>query len=428
MKSLHKLLALALALVIGVTTLAGCGGGSGSSSSSSSASSSSSGDSSTSQVESMDLTNVTDPYLATSGLAGDTVVARVGEADITAAELLYWINYGTELTLSQYGGYMTDLPWDTDLGDGKTLSDQIKQSALEAAALYALLPTLAEKEGLSVTQETLDQLDSQHKQAVEALGSEEVAEHSFWYQMITWDLLSKLSTCADLHLQLQNLYYGEGSENYPTDAEVLAYAQDELGVYRAKHILLATKDTETGEALDEAAAAEKKEKADELLAQLRAADDPVALFDELMNEYSEDPGLSSYPDGYTAQKGQMVPEFEEAALALKDGEISDVVYSESTGYHIILRLPLDPADYRSQLVAQLMQVKTDGWLEEYGLETTEAYDQIDPASFREKVVSLQAAVQAEVNEVLQAQEGDSSESSSASSSVSSGSDSSSQEG
>ena len=25
-------------------------------------------------------------------------------------------------------------------------------------------------------------------------------------------------------------------------------------------------------------------------------------------------------------------------------------YSESTGYHIILRLPLDPADYRSQLV------------------------------------------------------------------------------
>ena len=87
-----------------------------------------------------------------------------------------------------------------------------------------------------------------------------------------------------------------------------------------------------------------------------------------------------------------------------------MVYSASTGYHIILRLPLDPADYRSQLVAQLMQGKTDEWLEEYGLETTEAYDQIDPASFRDKVVSLQAAVQSEIDAALQEQEADSSQS------------------
>ena len=417
MKPIKRFLAAALALVMGLSALAGCGGGSSSSSSAASSSgASSSASSSTSEVEAMDLTGVTDPYLATSGLAGDTIVARVGETDITAAELLYWINYGIELTLSQYNGYMTELPWDTDLGDGMTLSDQMKKSALEAAALYALLPTLAQKEGLSVTQETLDQLESQRAQAVETLGNEELAERSFWYQMLTWDLLSQMSTCADLHLQLQNLYFGEGSEGYPTDAEVLAYAQDELGVYRAKHILLATKNVETGEALDEEAAAQKKATAEDLLAQLRAAEDPVALFDELMNEYSEDPGLASYPDGYTAYKGQMVPEFEEAALALKDGEISDVVYSESTGYHIILRLPLDPADYRNQLVAQLMQGKTDAWLAEYGLETMDAYDQLDPAAFREKVVSMKAAVQQEVNAVLEAKEQESSDSSSAASS------------
>ena len=419
MKPLKRFLAAAMALAMGLSALSGCGGGDSSSASSSSAVSSStssgSSDSTSSQVQPMDLTGVTDPYLATSGLTGDTVVARVGEADITAAELLYWVNYGTELMLSQYGGYMTELPWDSDLGDGTTLSDQMKRSALEAAALYALLPTLAQKEGLSVTQETLDQLESQHTQAVEALGSEETAEHSFWYQMITWDLLELLSTRADLHLQLQNLYFGEGGEGYPTDAEVLAYAQDELGIYRAKHILLATVDTQTREPLDEAAAAEKKATAEDLLAQLRAAEDPVALFDELMNQYSEDPGLATNPDGYTAVEGQMVPEFEQAALSLKDGEISDVVYSESTGYHIILRLPLDPADYRSQVVAQLMQVKSDGWLEEYGLETLEAYDQIDPADFREKVLSLQAAVQEEVNAVLEAQEQESADTSAASS-------------
>ena len=318
MKSIKRILAAALALVMGLSAFTGCGSGSSSSSSSSGSgsTSSSSSSSSSSQVQAMDLTGVTDPYLATSGLAGDTVVARVGQADITAAELLYWVNYGTELTLAQYSGYLTELPWDTDLGDGTTLADQLKESALEAAALYALLPTLAQQEGISATQETLDQLEEQHAQAVETLGSEELAEHSFWYQMITWDLLSLLSTRADLHLQLQNLYYGEGSEDYPTDAEVLAYAQDELGIYRAKHILLATKDVTTGEALDEETAAKQKETAQGLLEQLRAAEDPVALFDQLMNEYSEDPGLAANPDGYTAYKGQMVPEFEEAALAL----------------------------------------------------------------------------------------------------------------
>ena len=410
MNNMKRLLSLALVLALAVSALAGCGGGDGSASSADPAGSA---PSSSSQTEALDLSQITDPYLATSGLAGDTVVARAGDQDITAAQLLYWLNYGAELYLVSSGATsVDDLPWDTDLEDGMTFADQLKASALDAAAFYALLPAVAQEEGLSVNQETLDQLEDQRTQMLDQLGGDETAlEHYFWYQMLTWDLLSQMNQRSDLHLQLQELYYGEDSGSYPTDAEVLSYAQDELGVYRAKHILLATVDTQTREPLDEETIAQKKAQADDLLSQLRAAEDPVALFDELMNQYSEDTGLAAYPDGYTAQKGQMVPAFEEAALALQDGEISDVVYSETTGYHIILRLPLDPADYRDQLVAQLMQTRSDGWLEEYGLETLDAYDQIDPAAFREQVVLLQNAVVAELNAVLEAQQADGADSS-----------------
>ena len=412
MKTMKRLFSLALVLALAVSALTGCGGGDGSASSADPAGSVPS-DSSADPAEALDLSQITDPYLATSGLAGDTVVARAGDQDITAAQLLYWVNYGTELYLVSSGATsVNDLPWDTDLGDGVTFADQMKQSALDAAAFYALLPTVAQGEGLSVTQETLDSLEEQRTQMLEQLGGDETAlEHYFWYQMLTWDQMSDMSQRSDLHLQLQNLYYGEGSDEYPTDAEVLSFAQDELGIYRAKHILLMTVDPETREPLDEETIAQKKAQADDLLSQLRAAEDPVALFDELMNQYSEDTGLAAYPDGYTAQKGQMVPAFEEAALALQDGEISDVVYSETTGYHIILRLPLDPADYRDHLVAQLMQTRRDGWLEEYGLETLDAYDQIDPAAFREQVVLLQNAVVTEINAVLEAQQADGSDSS-----------------
>ena len=410
MNNMKRLLSLALVLALAVSALAGCGGGDGSAFSADPAGSA---PSSSSQTEALDLSQITDPYLATSGLAGDTVVARAGDQDITAAQLLYWVNYGAELYLVSSGATsVNDLPWDTDLGDGVTFADQMKQSALDAAAFYALLPTVAQGEGLSVTQETLDSLEEQRTQMLEQLGGDETAlEHYFWYQMLTWDQMSDMSQRSDLHLQLQNLYYGEGSDEYPTDAEVLSFAQDELGIYRAKHILLMTVDPETREPLDEETIAQKKAQADDLLSQLRAAEDPVALFDELMNQYSEDTGLAAYPDGYTAQKGQMVPAFEEAALALQDGEISDVVYSETTGYHIILRLPLDPADYRDQLVAQRMQTRTDQWLEEYGVETLEAYDQLDPAAFREQVVLLQNAVVTEINAVLEAQQADGSDSS-----------------
>ena len=87
-----RLLALVLALVLGAGLLSGCSGGDSSSSGSGDASSSSGGSDVSEQVEPMDLTGVTDPYLATAGVAGDAVVASAGEYEILAADYLYWLN------------------------------------------------------------------------------------------------------------------------------------------------------------------------------------------------------------------------------------------------------------------------------------------------------------------------------------------------
>ena len=413
-----RLLALALTCALGLTLLSGCAGGDSSSSSSGSADGS---DTSASQVEPMDLTGVTDPYLATAGLAGDTVVATVGESDITAGEVLYWLNYGVELYLSQNMYYgITQVPWDDQLTEDATVKDALMQSALETAAFYRVLPVMAQREGLTLPQETLDELEEAMSAAVASAGSEQALEHQLWYQMTTPDGYRAMYTAGEYYDLLQQLYYGEGTEGYPTDAEVLSYAQDELGVYRAKHILLLTKDMSqtvtnedgtTGYApLDEATIAEKKALADDLLAQLRAAEDPIALFDQLMNEYSEDTGLESNPDGYTTVKGQMVPAFEETALALKDGEISDVVESDY-GYHIILRLPLDLDQFRSQLIGDKMEQQSNQWLEEYGVKTNEVYDQIDPQAFWEKAQSLTLGAKNEIQAVMDAKTAEDSSSS-----------------
>ena len=426
-----RLLSAALALALGASLLTGCSKGADGS-----GSQSGSGDSS-SDVQAMDLTDVTDPYLATAGIAGDTVVGTVGEYEVTADSLLYWLNYNISYTKQQYSAYgITDMRWDETSDDGTTTAQALLKTAMQLASFYRLLPELAAKEGLSVSQETIDGLKDDEASITQQLGSETLKDHYFWMQMLTPALYQKMYQASEASGLLQDKYFGEGTQGYPTDAEVKTYAEDELGYYRAKHILLLTKDMTqtvtnddgtTGYApLDDETIAQKKAKADELLQQLRASDDPIALFDELMNENSEDTGLAANPDGYTTSKGAMVPEFEQAALALKEGEISDVVESDY-GYHIILRLPLDLDQFRSQLIGDKMEQQSNQWLEEYGVKTNEVYDQIDPQAFWEKAQSLTLGAKNEIQAVMDAKTAKDS-SSSADGSASTGTDGSSSSG
>ena len=390
MKRIKHFGALALALVMALTALSGCG----QKNPVSSGSSSGSGSSSDAPSVSMDLSQITDPYLTVSGLAGDEVLVKVGGAEITAADYLYWLRRVIENYLAPFGGQMTTLPWDSEASEGVTFGQQLEQDALDAAVLHCMLREMARQEGLTPDPSIAEDLEQQYINMILQADSDETqVTHIFWAQMLTKDLLLRLNENNDLYDQLANLYYGENSGHYPTDAEVNAYLE-EAGRYRAKHILLATIDLDTREPLDKATIDQKKATADDLLAQLRAAEDPITLFDQLMHEHSEDTGLATNPEGYTTYKGEMVAPFEEAALALKAGEISDVVESD-LGYHIILRLPMSADEYRSDCIAHLFEQRIDEERERLGEERTAAFDKLDVASFWDNMRALQAAVQAE---------------------------------
>ena len=145
------------------------------------------------------------------------------------------------------------------------------------------------------------------------------------------------------------------------------------------------------EPLDEATVAEKKALAEDVLAQIRAAADPAAKFDELMHEHSEDTGLATNPDGYVAYPGQMVPEFEQGAKALKGGEISGLVES-LYGYHILMRIPMDPEQFRASKTAQLMDQMAGQWLEESPIQSNDAFAAIAPVETIDKMTALQETI------------------------------------
>lgn len=429
MPTLKRLGALSLSLVLALTTFTGCGAKGDNSSSS--------GSSSTSQAETMDLSSVTDPFLATAGLSGDTVVATAGDAKITADNLLYWLAATVDSTAQYYammGMSASDLPWDTEMEDGSTMAEGLLNSALQTAALYSLVPVIAQQEGLSVSDESTQTLQQAMDKLAEQAGSQDMVDHMLWSSALTRDLYTRMYQAGDLNTQLMNRYYGDGAPDAPKDEDILTYVSDELQIaYKAKHILLKTVDTDkpikdedgkaTGEyePLDDATVAQKKATAEDILAQLQAADDKEALFDELMKEYSEDTDSSgnvNSPEGYEAKSGQMVAAFEEAALALQPGQISGIVESPF-GYHIILRLPIQAADYREQYVSYLMSQRQQSWLEQFPVETNDEFKKIDPAAFYAQLTALRNTVQSEFEAAQPEDSGDSSSSSSGSSSGSS---------
>src|SRR4029077_13997828 len=107
---------------------------------------------------------------------------------------------------------------------------------------------------------------------------------------------------------------------------------------RASHILLSTKDSSTNTELTDDKKAAKKKQAEDLVKRARAGED----FAKLAKEFSDDPGSKDKGGEYTFPRGQMVPEFEAAAFAMKTNQISDVVTTQF-GYHIIKLIDKTPA-------------------------------------------------------------------------------------
>lgn len=100
--------------------------------------------------------------------------------------------------------------------------------------------------------------------------------------------------------------------------------------------------------------AEKKAKAEEILARVQAGED----FAELARQFSEDPGSKDKGGLYqNIRKGSFIPEFEEVALSLNPGQIAPRVVESKYGYHIIKLERLDYIANRDGSETQIYDVR-----------------------------------------------------------------------
>jgi parvulin-like peptidyl-prolyl isomerase len=130
-----------------------------------------------------------------------------------------------------------------------------------------------------------------------------------------------------------------------SDDEAKKYYEDHPSQFEepekihASHILFATRDMTTGTALSDEQKTAKRKQAEAALKRIRAGED----FAKIATEFSDDPA-SKEKGGELPPlaRGQMVPEFEAAAMSLNTNQVSDLV-TTAYGFHIIKLLEKLPA-------------------------------------------------------------------------------------
>lgn len=331
-------------------------------------------------------------YEAT-GVAPDAIVASLNGNGASADLVAYWIGYDVSY-LNSYMQYYTgsSINWDDTLSDGTSVADYVKASVLSSVKQHLVLENLASKYGVTLTAEQEAAMAESDQSYIDQYGSEEAFEAEIAKLGMRRETYDRVARSNYLYQDLYELYNTEGSALYASDEDLAVYAADQNYI-TADHILLSTKDLTTGEALTDEQKAEKKALAEEIKQKLDACegdiDELTALFQELADQYSEDPGRETYPTGYTFTTGSMVQEFEDAAYALSEGEVSEVVES-SLGYHILLRLPLDKSaaadEVREEYFTNFIAEQVDA----AAMATSADYDKLDPQTIYEAIVAAQA--------------------------------------
>lgn len=282
----------------------------------------------------------------------DGVVARVGDADITQAQL--------DRLLAQAEAGTTDGSFPEKGTDGyrdyerQGLQQLIQQKIIEFEARKCGKPCVVPNADVN---EQLDALKEQQNLTTDKAFTDFLAERKF--------TLAEARRVVRIQLQQTKVENNVTRGVRFTAADARTYYTSNRAEFRrqaertASHILVA----------------------DEAKARSLRAEATPANFAELAKENSTDPGTKDNGgDLGVIQKGQLVPEFEKVAFSLKQGEISDPVKTQF-GWHLIYISKITPArtipfnEARAGIIQQQLASKRQSELSTWGETTLKEWEE-----------------------------------------------------
>ncbi len=191
---------------------------------------------------------------------------------------------------------------------------QIEQNIINQLITQNLLLQVASKNHITADEALVNQQVEVAKQQRPDIAPEQLKQfiqaNLIIQKLIQQEVVSKITISDE---EAQQFY--EGHKDQFTEPEQV----------RASHILVMVQSDATQEEKDAA-----RKKIEDILLQVKAGGD----FAELAKKYSDCPSKEMGGDLGSFGQGEVVKPFEDAAFALREGEISDIVETQF-GYHII---------------------------------------------------------------------------------------------
>lgn len=223
--------------------------------------------------------------------------------------------------------------WKSGEIDGISAKQIALDKAFEQTVLFKQKLMLAKMSGITLDADMKKAVNSAILEIQNSFGGEDALKKELQSNGLTLDNYKVLMENS----YLVDAYVSKLSQDdtiKATPEEIESYYNENAKTLRqdvtAKHILFSIVD-QNQQPKPENEQQQAKELAQKVYKEII---DGTTDFDTAMNEYSEDPGLETNPDGYTFSKGQMVEIFETTAFNAEIGEISEPVLSDF-GWHII---------------------------------------------------------------------------------------------
>ncbi len=280
--------------------------------------------------------SLTDPYgvAATKGKVTEeqlndlTYVMKIADYGISK-------QYYSDLIMAYAAQYTSgDLSLLTDGSDeSKMIYDLIKESVVSVLQQEIAFSKVAEDNGIVLTEEDEAAIQTNLDSYIEQIGGQSAYDEILKEASISSNFYNNQLFISTLSSKIYTYFENPDNGKIGTTEDIKAAASEEYVL--VKHVLVDETSLETAVDKEGNPYEDLETLAKDISDRAKEGED----FDALIEEYNQDPGMESNPDGYFFTYGTMVEEFETEAYSMSVGDVSDPVATDY-GYHILNKLEI----------------------------------------------------------------------------------------